>query len=48
MMEVTLSPSGTEIEAKSDDFSLEIHVFIPNVQPNLKVDYKTGQVTEVK
>ncbi|HAF57461.1 MAG TPA: DNA-entry nuclease, partial [Lactococcus lactis] len=41
-------PSGTEIEAKSDDFSLEIHVFIPNVQPNLKVDYKTGQVTEVK
>lgn len=43
-----LVPSGTEIEAVDQEYSLKLHVFIPNVQPNIKIDYKTGNVIEVR
>lgn len=36
-------PSGAHLEAKSSDNSVEFNVFIPNVQPGLKINYATGQ-----
>lgn len=37
--------SGTHLEAKSSDGSLEFNVFIPNVQSGLTIDYYSGQIS---
>lgn len=37
-----LIASGTQLEAKSRDNSLEFNVFVPNVQPGIKLDLKNG------
>lgn len=37
-----LVPSGAHIQAKSKDGSVNFNVFVPNVQPNIRIDYATG------
>ncbi|MGT2906425.1 DNA/RNA non-specific endonuclease [Streptococcus dentiloxodontae] len=39
-----LIASGTHLEAKSSDGSLEFNVFIPNVQSGITLDYYNGQI----
>ena len=35
-------PSGSHIQAKSTDGSVDFNVFVPNVQSNIKINYATG------
>ncbi|WP_056995272.1 DNA/RNA non-specific endonuclease [Limosilactobacillus equigenerosi] len=43
-----LVPSGAHLEALSADGSVAFNVFVPNVQPNIRINYATGAVTAVK
>ena len=43
-----LVPSGNHMEAKSKDGKLQFNVFIPNVEPGVKIDYATGESAVVK
>lgn len=43
-----LVPSGSHIEAKSTDGTLNINVFVPNVQPGVKINYADGSAQLVQ
>ena len=40
-------PMGNHLEAKSTDGQLEFNVFVPNVEPGVKIDYSSGVATLV-
>ncbi|WJI90903.1 DNA/RNA non-specific endonuclease [Weissella viridescens] len=40
-----LVPSGSKLEAKSTDGSIQYNVFIPNVQPGVTINYANGTAT---
>lgn len=39
-----LVPQGIHLQAKSTDNQLNFNVYIPNIQPNIDIDYRTGHV----
>lgn len=41
-----LVPAGAHIEALSADGSVSYNVFVPNVQPNISINYATGAVEQ--
>lgn len=43
-----LVPSGSHLEAKSSDGSLEFKVFVPNVEPGVVINYSTGYAKVAK
>lgn len=43
-----LVPSGSHLEAKSSDRSLEFNVFVPNVEPGVVINYSTGYAKVAK
>jgi DNA-entry nuclease len=38
-------PSGSWIQTKSKDGSINFNVFVPNVQAGIKINYQTGKTT---
>lgn len=43
-----LVPSGSHLEAKSSDGSLEFNVFVPNVEPGVVINYSSGYAKVAK
>ena len=41
-------PIGIQIQAISTDGELSINVFIPNVSPEISIDYTEGKITRLE